>query len=116
MHNLLGHRHITTTQIYAGDEHGVDLVKPSDMCLAAGQSKNCVTAQAWAVGVLLLLEAAGEGAIMAGTVGTTLPMLDGGEWTHFLGESHTAARTGHGAFCGRIAGAGKGEANWLRRE
>jgi hypothetical protein len=41
-----------------------------------------------------LLVAAGDGAIMAGPVGTTPPMLDGGEWTRLLAEAHTAARAG----------------------
>jgi hypothetical protein len=40
-----------------------------------------------------MLEAAGDGAIMAGPVGPTPPMLDGGEWTHLLAEApHSRAQ------------------------
>lgn len=47
-----------------------------------------------------LLVAAGDGAIMAGPVGTTPPMLDGGEWTHlFAGGTTQAARAGRDSFC-----------------
>jgi hypothetical protein len=42
---------------------------------------------------LWMLEAAGDGAIMAGPVGPTPPMLDGGEWTHLLAEApHSRAQ------------------------
>jgi hypothetical protein len=47
-----------------------------------------------------VLVAAGDGAIMAGPVGTTPPMLDGGEWTHlFTGGTTQAARAGRDSFC-----------------
>jgi hypothetical protein len=40
----------------------------------------------------VVLVAAGDGAIMAGPVGTTPPMLDGGEWTHLLDGGTTQPR------------------------
>lgn len=43
-------------------------------------------------------------------------MLDGGEWAHLLAEAQHSRALGMVRFCARIVGAGKGEANWLRKE
>ena len=56
--------------------------------------------QQWEDPSRYLLVAAGDGAIMAGPVGTTPPMLDGGEWTRlFAGGTTQAARAGRDSLC-----------------
>jgi hypothetical protein len=50
-----------------------------------------------------------------GPVGTTPPMLNGAEWTHLSTEEPHSRAQGWFVLAPASLSAGKGEANWLRK-